>query len=212
VVVFNTAKPQAVAVDGKALAEREDLESGSEPGWRYDEGVACLSIRIVRDGPSAVRVEGARFRQVTRLARLADRIAFEFNDSLEGWIAMHQVADLAVRDGTLAGKMTGPDPYLGRSMLRVRGDDCPVIVLRMRVTAGAGGQCFWMTEASPGFTEDKSIRLNVQPDGEFHEYRLEVGKHRAWSGQTITGLRIDPSDGAPGGEFAIDYVRAAGRK
>ena len=212
VVVFNTAKPQAVVVDGKPLVEREDLESGPEPGWRYDEGIAGLSVRIVRDGQSAVRIDGARFRQVTRLARLADRIAFEFTDSLEGWIAMHQVADLAVREGTLAGKITGPDPYLGRSMLRVRGDDCPVIVLRMRVTAGGGGQCFWMTESSPAFTEDKSVRFNVQPDGEFHEYRLEVGKHPAWSGQTITGIRIDPSDGAPGGEFAIDYVRTEGGK
>jgi hypothetical protein len=212
VVVFNTAKPQAVFLDGKPLAEREDLESGSEPGWRYDDGIASLSIRVARDGQSAVRIEGAAFRQVTRLARLADRIAFEFTDSLEGWIAMHQVADLAVRDGMLMGKITGPDPYLGRNMLRVRGDDWPVIVVRMRVTAGRGGQLFWMTGASPGFSEDKSLPLSVEPDGEFHEYRLEVGKHPAWSGQTITGIRIDPSDGAPSGEFAIDYVRAVGRK
>jgi hypothetical protein len=210
VVVFNAAKPQAVVVDGKPLGEREDLESGTEPGWRYDEGIACLSIRIVREGQSSVRVDGAKFRHVTRLARLADRIAFEFADSAEGWIAMHQITDLAVRSGTLAGKITGPDPYLGRSMFHVRGDDCPVIVLRMRVTAGGGGQCFWMTESSPAFTEDKSVRLNVQPDGEFHEYRLEVGKHPAWSGQTITGMRIDPCDGTASGEFAIEYVCAEG--
>ena len=70
-----------------------------------------------------------------------------------------------------------------------------------------------MTESSPAFTEDKSRPTSTsQPDGQFHEYRLEVGKHPAWSGQTITGIRIDPSDGAAGGEFAIDYVRAEGGK
>ena len=116
VVIFNTAKPQAVSCwTASRWPSGEDLESGPEPGWRYDEGTrGCLSIRIVQDGPSTVRVDGAKFRQVTRLARLAERIAFEFTDSLEGWIAMHQVADLAVRDGMLAGKITGPDPYLGR--------------------------------------------------------------------------------------------------
>ena len=169
-------------------------------------------VEVVRDGESAIRIEGAKFRHISRLPRLAERIAFEFNDSIEGWLAMHQVADFGVRQGALAGKITGPDPYVGRTMLRVRGDDCPAIVLRMRVTAGGGGQCFWMTEASTEFTEDKSVRLNVQPDGEFHEYRLEVGKHPAWSGQTITGLRIDPCDGAPSGEFAIDYLRTEGGK
>jgi hypothetical protein len=208
VVVFNTDRPQAVLLDGKPLQEREDLESGPEAGWRYDPAIACLALRIPHDGPSQVRIEGAKFRQVTRLAGLVRRIAFEFADSTEGWIAMHDVAGLSAVEGTLAGQITGPDPYVGRTMLRVRGDDCPVMLVRMRVTAGAGGQLFWMTESSPGFSEEKSLRLAVQADGQFHEYRLAVGRHAAWAGQTITGLRIDPSDGAASGQFAIDYVRA----
>lgn len=208
VVVFNAARPKAVLLEGKPLAEREDIESGAEPGWRYDEGLACLSIRIARDGASDVRIDGAAFRSVTRLPQLCERIAFEF-DALEGWVGLHQVGDLRAHDGLLAGKITGPDPYLGRMVLRVRGDDCPVILLRMRVTGGGGGQLFWMTESSPAFTEDKALRLAVNPDGQFHEYRLEVGQHAAWSGQTITALRIDPCDGVASGEFAIDYVRGA---
>jgi hypothetical protein len=207
VVVFNVARPSAVMLDGKAPSERADLETGSEPGWRYDPGVSCLSVRVPKDGPSAVRVEGAAFRSTPRLPQLAERIAFEFAETPEGWLPMHDVDELTVRDGTLTGRITGGDPYLARIMLRVRGNDAPVIVLRMRVTAGSGGQLFWMTEASPAFTEDKAMRLNVQPDGEFHEYRLELGKHAAWAGQTITGIRIDPCDGAASGEFAIDYVR-----
>jgi hypothetical protein len=207
VVVFNVVKPQAVMLDGKAMVERAELEAGTEAGWRYDSGTCCLSIRVPKDGSSAIRVEGAAFRSTPRLPQPAERIAFEFTDTPEGWMPMHDMSDLKVRGGVLASRITGGDPYLARIMLRVRGDDCPVVVLRMRATAGGGGQLFWMTEASPAFTEDKSVPLGVRADGLFHEYRLEVGKHPAWSGQTITGLRIDPSDGGTGGEFAIDYVR-----
>ena len=79
----------------------------------------------------------------------------------------------------------------------------------MRVTAGQGGQFYWTTDASPGFAEDKTIRFALQDDGQFHEYRLEPGRDPSWSGQTITGLRIDPGNGAASAEFAIDYVRGA---
>jgi len=207
VVVFNTAKPQAVTLDGKALTERAELEAGTEPGWRYESGTCCLSVRVPKEGASVVRVEGAAFRSAPRLPQLAERIAFEFAETAEGWMPMHDLDELTVRNGLLTSRITGGDPYLARIMLRVRGDDCPMIAIRMRATAGGGGQFFWMTEASPGFSEDKSQPLGVRPDGQFHEYRLELGKHPAWSGQTITGLRIDPGDGGTGGEFAIDYVR-----
>lgn len=209
VVVFNTAKPQAVALNGKRMDEGKDLEAGVEAGWRYDPATACLSVRVPKDGSSTIRIEGAAFRSTPRLPQLAERIAFEFKETPDGWLPAHDVDEVAIRDGALTGRITGGDPYVVRSMLRVRGDDCPVLVLRMRATAGRGGQFFWMTEASPGFTEDKSFHLDVRPDGQFREYRLEVAKHAAWAGQTITGLRIDPSDGGARGEFAIDYVRSA---
>jgi len=208
VVVFNVARPKAVMLDGKALAERADLEDRLEPGWRYDQATSCLSVRVPKDGQSVIRIEGAAFHSAPRLPQPAERIAFEFAETSEGWLPMHDVDELTVRGGTLTGRITGGDPYLARVMLRVRGDDCPVILLKMRVTAGGGGQLFWMTEASPAFTEDKSIPLNVQPDGQFHEYRLEMGKHAGWADQTITGLRIDPCDGTASGEFAIDCVRS----
>ena len=207
VLVANVARPKAVLLDGTPIAEREDVEAGPEPGWRYDAGNAYLSIRIARDGESRVEVQGAAHRAVRRLPWLADEIGFEFDGSTEGWLAAHHVASMHVERGVLRGRITGGDPYLVRTLVRVSGDDCPVIRLRMRVTAGYGGQLFWTTESSPGFGEDKTVRFAVQPDGQFHEYRLEPGRDPAWAGQTITALRIDPGNGAPSGEFGIDYVR-----
>ncbi len=91
-------------------------------------------------------------------------------------------------------------------MLNVPADSCSKITMRIRLTAGRGGQLFWTTRASPSFDEAKSIYLPLAADGEFHELRIDVGAHPQWAGQ-ITGLRIDVGGGASEGEFAIDYIR-----
>jgi hypothetical protein len=81
----------------------------------------------------------------------------------------------------------------------------------MNTNTGGGGQFFWATQSSPQFDEDKSIRFAVQPDGQFHEYRLEPGNDPAWTGQTVTALRIDPAGGTGSGEVVIDYLRTESR-
>jgi len=207
VVIFNVAKPAKVLLDGNPVGERDRLETGPTPGWRYNDGLGALAIRIAREGSSTVRIEGAEWRYVERLPALAERIAFEFKDGPQGWMQAHDVAGLSVRGGTLEGRITGPDPYIIRTMLRVPGDRCPVIRVRMRVTAGQGGEFFWTTAASRSFSEDKKVVFPLAADGEFHEYRLEVGRHALWSGQTITAIRLDPGNGASQAEFAVEWVR-----
>ncbi len=207
ILVANVVRPAAVYLDGRSLTERPDVEKGPEPGWRYDMGSGYLSIRVHHDGPALVRIDGAAFRHVERLPRLVERIAFEFDGSTEGWLALNDLGPLESRDGNLAGSITGPDPYLARSMLRIRGDACPAVVVRMRVTAGELGQFYWGTESSPGFSEERVVNFPIQADGQFHEYRLDLSRHPRWSGQTITALRLDPGNGARAGEFAVDYIR-----
>jgi len=207
VLVSNVARPAAVALDGKPVAERVEVERGPDAGWRYDAANAYLSIRVPRDGATTVRVEGAAFRKVKRLPYKVERIAFEFDDSLEGWMPAHDIGDFFARDGALVGKATGGDPYLVRGLVRVEADECPVVVLRLRVSAGTGGQFFWTTLSSPSFGEDKSLRFAVEPDGQWHEIRLAAGEHDLWRGQTITAIRIDPTSGVGAADFAIDYVR-----
>ena len=211
VLVANVDRPAGVFLHGKPVAERPDVEQGSRPGWRHDPAYAYLSIRVNRGGESTVRVEGARFGEVERLPQLATRIDFGFDKSAGGWVAAHHVAALAVRDGRLRGTITGGDPYVVRAHLRVDANACPVIVIRLRVTAGQVGRFYWTTVASPHFAEDKAVPFTIRPDGAFHEIRLPVGKHPLWSGQTVTAIRIDPSSNAPAGEFALDHVRAAVR-
>jgi len=207
VLVSNVTRPETVLLDGRPIAEREDVEKGPQPGWRYDLANAYLSIRVPREGESHVQIRGAEFRSVRRLPWLIREIKFEFDESPAGWSAANHVASVNVAEGLLAGTITGPDPYLVRSMIRVEGDDSPLIRLRMRLSAGQGGQLFWTTESSPGFAEDKAIPFALRPDGQFHEYVLNPARHPLWSGQTITALRIDPGNGALSADFAVDYIR-----
>lgn len=207
VLVSNVAHPDAVLIDGKPAGARDAIEIGAEPGWRYDVVNAFLAIRIAKDGQSTVRIDGAAFRRVERIPALATAIDFKLDDSMEGWQPAHDVADLKADGKSLVGRITGGDPYIIRPLLRVRGDDCPVLRLRMKVTAGRGGQLFWTTERSPAFGEDKTLRFELSADGQWHEYRLEPGQHPQWAGQTITAIRLDPGGGAGSAEFAVDYVR-----
>jgi hypothetical protein len=107
----------------------------------------------------------------------------------------------------LIGKITGPDPYVVRGMLKIDAGQCPVVEIRLRVTAGAGGQFYWGTTAAPGFSEDRVRTFDVIADGAFHTYRIELGTHAGWAGQTIAGIRIDPGNGAAAADFALVYVR-----
>ena len=205
VLISPIGRPEEVHVDGQPVPERQDLEQSEEPGWRYDPSYAYLSVRVVRSGPVNVRVRPAEVCRLSRVPRLVPQIAFEFNDFPEGWLPVHQVENLHVADGALQGMMTGPDPYLIRPLVRAAGNDAPVLRLRLRVSGGRSAQLFWTTEVSPHFDEHKSIRFSLQADGQFHEYRLPVGQHPAWSGQTITSVRLDLADQP--GEFALDYLR-----
>jgi hypothetical protein len=92
--------------------------------------------------------------------------------------------------------------------MHVAGDEAPFVNLRMRVTAGGGGQLFWTTEEFPAFDEEKSLRFQTIPDGRMHDYRLELKRHPAWAGRTITQLRLDPANGSRSGEFNIELLKA----
>lgn len=206
ILVANVARPTAVALDGETVAERTDVERGDEAGWRYESATALLTIRVIRSGPVGVTVRGAAFRYVTRLPETARTIDFEFSGSTRGWVEAQHISDLAAIDDSLVGNITGPDPYLVRTMMDVAAESNPILVIRLRLTNGRDGQLFWTTRASPGFDERKSIHFPVVADDQFHDIRIPVGSHPEWTGH-ITGLRIDPGGGATSGKFAIAHVR-----
>ncbi len=205
--IFCVARPTAVLLNDERLAERTDLERDTAPGWRYEPALAALSVRVPNDGVNVLVIQGADWRSGPSLPHVVDKIAFEFAATTEGWLPAHALEDLSVDGGALVGTITGGDPYLVRTNLRAPADTCPIIVVRMKVGAGRNGQFYWGTDASPNTAEDKVVVFPLIADGEFHEYRFDLGTNSRWVGRTITTLRIDPGEGGASVPFAIDYVR-----
>ena len=104
--------------------------------------------------------------------------------------------------------MTGGDPYLCRTRLRIPAATCPVLVIRMSKQAGRGGQVFWTTAKSPAFSDERYMNYETAADGKLHDIRVPVGTHPGWTG-TITAIRIDPDIAGEPGAVAIESIRAA---
>ena len=211
VLACNLARPRQVLVGGQPAPELRNVAQDSQSGWSYEEASGALTIRLTNDGPTRVEIEGAIWRPGQRLPRLAEHIDFQFRESADGWLPMHDVADLKVNQNLLEGRVVGGDPYLGRVALRVRGDECPTLRIRLRVTAGHTGQFYWSTDTRQGFSEERVLTFPLEADGQFHEYALQVGQHPGWSGQVINALRLDPGNGAREATFAVDYIRGERR-
>ncbi|WP_347244113.1 hypothetical protein [Thermogutta sp.] len=206
VLIANIARPQEVAINGEPIhqSDQPHVEDGS--AWCYDPGSALLTVQVGATGPVTVSIKPAVYRTVDRIPRLAKLLTFTFDAGLEGWIAAHDVTDLAVKDSTLVGRITGPDPYIIRPNLRIPAAAYKTVVIRMSTTAGRMAQLFWATERSPNFDEEKSLRFAVEPDGQLHDYRLSLADHPDWNNQIIVALRLDPGGGTAEGQFQVDAI------
>ena len=137
-------------------------------------------------------------------------ITFANANDARVWRGHHSVSTPTVVKGALTFRVTGSDPHLSRTRLRIPAATCPVLVLRMRKKAGTSGQLFWTTDTEPKLSDKRFLNYDTVADGQFHDIRIPVGAHPRWKG-TITSLRIDPdTDGAPG-PVAIESIRAAAR-
>ena len=111
-------------------------------------------------------------------------------------------------EGALVIQVTAPDPYMARGNLEVAAADVKRLALRMKLE-GPGpadyGQLYFSTRANPGFTEQAVVKFEVIPDGQWHDYLLEVGAEPLWKG-AITSLRLDPGQAAPA-TARVDFLR-----
>ena len=210
-LIAGVEKPSRLRLNGADLAAVSgDPAKPETQGWRYESGQGWLVLKLGGAGPHKLEVEGARSRSTSLVRSIVERIAFDFDEGLEGWLPAHQIEDLRVENGMLVGHATGEDPYLHRVRLRLDGDRCKEVRVRARATTGGGIALFWVTDDSPDWGENKGIHLGLTPGSEFREYMFPVGSHPLWSGKTITGIRLDPMEGGAGGNFEVDYVRGVG--
>ncbi len=206
VLVAGLDKPGRVLLNGSSLPQ------APAEGWQYLGEQGLLAIRVPAPGPHRLEIPGARHRIGSLLPAVLSSIDFDFARGIEGWTPVHQVEDLRLEGGLLKGRATGSNAYLHRPRLRVHGGPQDTLTLKSQAAAGTAIALYWTTEDSPNWAEDKAIHLPFRPGPDLNEYVFEVGRHPLWAGKTITGIRLDPADGADGGEFAVESIRMAAVK
>ncbi len=206
-LVTGAAEPRQVLLNGRPLRRLDQVMGGNEPGWHYESRHASITVCLVRDGETNLLVRGVSYQWKPFAVPVATAIDFDFDDGAEGWREDHELLPVEVEGGVLVTRATGGDPWLIRSPCRIDGSTIPEIRLRMRISAGEQAQFYWITSDSPTMAENKVVRFTIRADGQFHEYRLEVGNHPNWAGKVITGLRFDPTNAAPDARIGIDYIR-----
>jgi len=208
-VLAGVEKPQTVRVDGKECQEVVSCESASRetgPCWRYEPRLAAAFVRVFENDTWRLCVEGVRPAQPQIMPKRATRPQFDFGEGSGGWMPLFDVSRVHASDGILHILMTGGDPYISRPRCHWKGTDYPRLWIRMRLPCGETAQLYWQTAESPGFDENKALHFPVYGDNAWHEYKLDLADHPFWMDQTITSLRLDPTNGCTEGEAEVDYI------
>lgn len=131
---------------------------------------------------------------------------FNTNGNSEGWHSMHSLSQPVVASGVMTMDVTGEDPYCaGPSSVTMDADAQHYISIRMAVTAGTSAEFFWGTQAEPYAKAGREVAFQVVPDGQFHDYLIDMSINSQWTG-IVNNLRLDPTSAASG-KVQIDYIR-----
>ncbi|MEI6501680.1 MAG: hypothetical protein WCP21_11735, partial [Armatimonadota bacterium] len=211
IVVLSISKPTSVSVNGATIPETAKLATSMGTGWEYS---ATTNLLHLKPGPGPqvkLEISGMTYQQGSMTVGVVDKLDFGFDQDTEGWRAVCDLAEPTVQGGVLTMGVTGNDPYFVRTNLNLAPDSAKSVLLRLAVSPDTAGllQVFWTTEDAPGFDEDKTLKLPLIADGQFHDYRIPVGDSPQWQGKRITGLRLDPGSGPTDGSVRIDFVRGA---
>lgn len=136
-----------------------------------------------------------------------DSREWQFAKGAQGWYAMMGIGDFKAGEDGLTFKTVSPDPAIERGLDAVTAKQVVRIVARMKVADAKPGdtcQLFWQIGNSPA-NESTTLRLPVSPDGGFHDYVFEVGKHRQWRAR-INKLRFDPVN-QRGAAVTVESIR-----
>jgi len=122
------------------------------------------------------------------------RTEWTFEEDAGGWRIMQHGTDLRVEDGAMRLRTTGDDPALVVDTPGLHADEFDTVEMEMAVQSAGEtdlGQLFWSMEGA-AISEATSQRFSVEPDGEFHTYRLNLSENPRWR-SGISSLRFDPS-------------------
>lgn len=126
--------------------------------------------------------------------------AWRFEKDRQGW-SYHNAVDTGwpIR-GELDVRMEKDDPQLIGPVQFWRAEDAGTLVIEAACrSARKDGRVFWRG-VDGSFGEASSVAFALDPDGEYHTYRVKLSEHPKWTGG-ITQLRIDPVGIGAAGEW-----------
>ena len=87
--------------------------------------------------------------------------------------------------------------------------DVPKIYIRAAFrTKNKTAQLFWQTAEKPGFPAEQSVRFDIEPDGQFRTYEVDLSGSATYR-NTIRRLRFDPVEtGRPGEAVDVELISA----
>ena len=132
---------------------------------------------------------------------------FEGAGDFEGWEANGHVGEAAVRDGGLAGKGVGSDPFFSLRDVNFAAEANQYVKMRVKADESGEFSLFWsgtFEGENGGLSEGKKTVFGVKGDGEWHE----VAGFPFWQGEgRIRQMRLDVYEGS----FEVDWIRVVER-
>ena len=129
---------------------------------------------------------------------------FNHDGNFEGWGGFNHWNGAVASVGKLQGNSTDVDPYVHSPPMFLNPYLTPYVWIRMKHTAGSAAQIFYVTESDPTWDGAKSKFFSTTPDGQYHDYFINLLE--AGANSVITQIRLDPTIVA-GASLAIDFVR-----
>ena len=181
-----------------------------ENGATYiDERITALihGVDLEWDGRDTLVVkEGEEQSAVKRKALYEAN--FLYDGDVEGWTS-YMVNGMDAKNGMLVGSPNNENAVLWTpNDLGIEASDVKNIAVAIKnETIATNGRIYFATDGSPDFGEEKTLHFQVVPnDSEVTVYNIDPSQNPMWSGK-IKQIRLDPSQGATKGNFAVDYFR-----
>lgn len=132
---------------------------------------------------------------------------FDKTNDLKGWVANHDMGDVAVQNGVLSCGTIGGDPILElRAPFEIPALPMQVIEVKVKADHSGMAEFFWSNTSQGkygGFTQEKTTDFQIVGDGQWHIYRLTP----FWQTEgKIIRLRFDLFGG---GHFEVESIRIA---
>jgi len=126
---------------------------------------------------------------------------FLFEKSREHWHFM-DARDQGWRPrGELHLDLEGNDPQIVSPTGFWRAEDAPKLYLRAAfATKQSKAQLFWRGHGDGGFSGEKYVGFDIEPDGKYRTYEIDLASFPLYKGAIIR-YRLDPVPSAEKGEF-----------